>query len=239
MADKIGDLNIDLGRAKLVGLIGMNGIGKSTLLRTLSKVQTQLRGEVYIDGKVLGIMDGLELARKMSLVLTERLPENNLSVFELVALGRQPYTNWIGSLTQNDMEIIIQAFERTHTSHLKDRKYYELSDGQLQKVLIARALTQNTDLIILDEPTAHLDIHHTMETFTLLKKLTQDYGKTVIVSTHEINLALQLTDELWMMTPEGFHSGPTEQLLENDILDQLFKSDLIRFNKSLKQFTVK
>ena len=113
-----------------------------------------------------------------------------------------------------------------------------MSDGQLQKVLIARALAQNTPIIVLDEPTAHLDIHHTIETFTLLKKLAKDFNKTIIVSTHEINLALQLADELWLMTPSQFVSGKTATLISNNSVQQLFKSNLITFNKTLKQFTI-
>ena len=109
----------------------------------------------------------------------------------------------------------------------------------MQKILIARALVQNTNIIILDEPTAHLDIHHTIETFTLLKNLAKDLGKTIIVSTHEINLALQLADELWLMTPENFITGNTNTLIKNNKIETLFDSDLIQFNKSLKQFTIK
>ena len=137
-----------------------------------------------------------------------------------------------------DLQFIHAAFEQTNTTHLMHSKYYELSDGQLQKVLIARAIAQNSELIILDEPTAHLDIHHTIETFALLKKLAKKFNKTILVSTHEINLALQLADELWLMTPNNFVSGKTETLIENNSVKQLFKSDLISFNKTLKQFTI-
>ena len=156
----------------------------------------------------------------------------------MVALGRQPHTNWIGTLTDKDLHLINIAFEQTNTSHLMFSKYYELSDGQLQKVLIARTLAQNSAIIILDEPTAHLDIHHTIETFTLLKKLVKEFNKTIIVSTHEINLALQLADVLWLMTPSQFISGETEKLIANNNLEELFESDLISFNKTLKQFTI-
>lgn len=233
------NLNIELDGGNLICLLGKNGIGKSTLLRTLTKVQAPIEGEVFINSKSLCDLTNLDLAKSLSLVLTERLPQNNLSVFELVALGRQPHTNWIGYLTNEDLEIIQSAFEKTHTSHLSNARYYELSDGQLQKILIARALVQNTDIIILDEPTAHLDIHHTIETFTLLKNLAKDLGKTIIVSTHEINLALQLADELWLMTPNNFITGKTQTLMENNKIETLFDSDLIQFNKTLKQFTLK
>ncbi len=232
------NLNITLEDGNLVCLLGENGIGKSTLLRTLTKVQPAISGSIFINQINLNEISNLNLSKQLSVVLTEKLPESNLTVFELVALGRQPYTNWVGQLNAKDIEIIKMALERTNTKHLSHVKYYQLSDGQLQKVLIARALAQNTAIIVLDEPTAHLDIHHTIETFTLLKKLAKEFGKTIIISTHEINLALQLADELWLMTPQKFVTGITNQLIENNQLNTLFNSDLIHFNKTLKQFTI-
>lgn len=232
------NLNIELNKGNLVCLLGKNGIGKSTLLRTLTKVQPALSGEIFVNNNSLNALNSIDFAKSLSLVLTEHLPESNLSVYELVALGRQPYTNWVGNLSETDLKFIDNAFEQTNTKHLINSKYYELSDGQLQKVLIARALAQNTDIIILDEPTAHLDMHHTIETLALLKKLAKEFHKTIIVSTHEINLALQLADILWLMTPTNFMADTTENLIENNALEQLFESDLISFNKTLKQFTV-
>lgn len=232
------NLNIELGKGKLVCLLGKNGIGKSTLLRTLTKVQPALSGDIFINNNSLKTLNSIDLAKSLSLVLTEHLPENNLSVYELVALGRQPYTNWVGNLTETDLKFIDTALKQTNTKHLASAKYYELSDGQLQKVLIARALAQNTNIIILDEPTAHLDIHHTIETFVLLKKLATNFDKTIIISTHEINLALQLADILWLMTPSNFMADTAENLMQNDSLNQLFDSELISFNKTLKQFTI-
>ena len=232
------NLNITLNSGNLVCLLGKNGIGKSTLLRTLTKVQPSLKGEVFIGSNKLETINYIDFAKMVSLVLTERLPDSSLSVFELVALGRQPYTNWIGYLTTKDLHSIESAFEKTNTKHLMNSKCFELSDGQLQKVLIARALTQNTPIIVLDEPTAHLDLHHTINTFALLKNLASEFQKTIIVSTHEVNLALQLADELWLMTPTKFISGKTEDLIENNDLNLLFDSNLIKFNKKLKQFSI-
>lgn len=232
------NLNIELKKGNLVCLLGKNGVGKSTLLRTLTKVQPALSGDIFINDKNLNNLNNLDLAKSLSLVLTERLPESTLSVYEIVALGRQPYTNWVDKLSEKDLKIINRAIEQTNTKHLINSKYYELSDGQLQKVLIARALAQNTKIIILDEPTAHLDIHHTIETFTLLKKLAKEFNKTIIVSTHEVNIALQLSDVLMLMTSANFIAGKTEELIENNSLNQLFDSDLISFNKTLKQFTI-
>lgn len=232
------NLNIGLEAGNLVCLLGENGIGKSTLLRTLTKVQPALNGSIFIENANLKDLSNLDLSKKLSLVLTEKIPESSLTVFELVALGRQPYTNWVGQLSTKDLEIIQEALKQTNTHHLINTKYYELSDGQLQKVLIARALAQNTAVIILDEPTAHLDIHHTIETFILLKELASKFGKTIIISTHEINLALQLADELWLMTSQGLNTGKTDKLIETNQLDSLFDSELIHFDKNLKQFTI-
>ena len=232
------NLNIELNSGNLVCLLGKNGIGKSTLLRTLTKVQPSLKGEIYINSNKLETLNHSEFAKTVSLVLTERLPDSSLTVFELVALGRQPYTNWIGYLTSEDMQIIASAFEKTNTKHLMNAKCYELSDGQLQIVLIARALAQNTPIIVLDEPTAHLDLHHTINTFSLLKNLASEFKKTIIVSTHEVNLALQLANELWLMTPSKFVSGKTDTLVKNNNVQELFDSNLISFDKTLKQFTI-
>lgn len=233
------NINISLEKGKLICLLGKNGIGKSTLLRTISKVQAALSGDLYIDGAKIEQISAKALAQKMSLVLTERIPESNLTVYELIALGRQPYTNWIGNITAKDEQHIYTAIEQVNIENLKDQKCDELSDGQLQKVMIARALAQNTELIILDEPTAHLDIHHKIEVFNLLQTLVKDLGKTIITSTHEVQLALQLADALWLMTEQQFTTGNTQDLIDNGYLDTLFSSELVQFDSKTKQFIVK
>jgi len=192
----VDNINFELEKGKLVCLLGKNGIGKSTLLRTISKVQPKLSGNLRIENQAIETIAAQELSKKMSLVLTERIPQTNLSVYELIALGRQPYTNWIGTITPEDEKQIQKAIELVHIETIMHQKCDELSDGQLQKVMIARSLAQNTPLIILDEPTAHLDIHHKMEVFNLLQTLVKELQKTVIISTHEVQLALQLSDEL-------------------------------------------
>lgn len=173
------------------------------------------------------------------MVLTERLPESQLTVFELVALGRQPYTNWIDNLSATDISAIEIALKQTEISHLKDRRFYELSDGQLQRVLIARALAQDTQIIILDEPTAHLDIHHTIKIFSLLQKLVKNTQKTVLISTHEVNLAIQLADELMLLSDGNIETGTSEELIKTNAFEKLFPSDLIKFNRTLQQFIIK
>ncbi|CAL2095407.1 iron complex transport system ATP-binding protein [Tenacibaculum sp. 190524A02b] len=233
------NINLAVKKGSFVALLGKNGIGKSTLLRTLSKVQKPLNGEVFINQKNINSYSYQELATSLSLVLTERLPLSQLTVFELVALGRQPYTNWIDKLTPNHLKKILWAIDQTEIDHLKDKKFYELSDGQLQRVLIARALAQDTEIIILDEPTAHLDIHHTFKVFSLLKKLVKTTQKTIIISTHEINLALQLADEFILLSEQKIFNGTADELINVNAFDNLFPKELISFNKTLKQFVIK
>ncbi|TYP98255.1 iron complex transport system ATP-binding protein [Tenacibaculum adriaticum] len=233
------NINVSIEKGKFVALLGKNGVGKSTLLRTLSKVQKPISGSVYINKKKLSTYTNQELATLLSLVLTERLPVSQLTVFELIALGRQPYTNWIDTLSEKDIEKIHWAIQLTEIEHLKDRRFYELSDGQLQRVLIARALAQDTEIIILDEPTAHLDIHHTFKVFSLLKNLVETTGKTIVISTHEVNLAIQLADEFILLSDDDtVYNGTSEELINQDAFSTLFPKELISFNKNLQQFII-
>ena len=232
------DIDLSLNKGNLVCLLGENGIGKSTLLRTLTKVQPKLSGEILFEGRKLETIANTELAKKMSLVLTEKIPESNLTVYELIALGRQPYTNWLGNLSTEDKNQIQLAVKQTNILEIICKKHYELSDGQLQKVMIARALAQNTEIITLDEPTAHLDIHNKIEIFNLLKKLSQELNKTILISTHEIHLALQLADELWLMNKDSIICGKTNELIANGSVANLFSSDLVTFDLKSKQFII-
>ncbi len=233
--------NIDLkiSKGKFVAVLGRNGIGKSTLLRTLTKVQSSLEGEVFIDNKVLNDFGISELSKKISLVLTERLPESQLTVFELVALGRQPYTNWIGKLSEKDIEHIEWSLEQTETLEFANKHFYELSDGQLQRVLIARALAQDTEIIILDEPTAHLDLHHTIKIFQLLERLSKETEKTIILSSHQVNLAIQSADEIVLMTDNKVVSGTRDTLIKEEAFNKLFPTEILSFSSELKQFIIR
>lgn len=233
------NINLSVNKGKFIALLGKNGIGKSTLLRTLSKVQKPLSGTIEINQKNIIDFSYQELATSLSLVLTERLPQSQLTVFELIALGRQPYTNWIDKLSKNDLKKILWAIEQTEINHLKDKLFYELSDGQLQRVLIARALAQDTEIIILDEPTAHLDIHHTFKVFSLLKKLVKNTEKTIVISTHEVNLAIQLADEFILLSEQQLYNGTSQELINQNAFEQLFPKELISFNKTLEQFVIK
>ena len=232
-------INLTLKTGTLTALIGANGIGKSTLLRTLTGIQEPLSGNVILNGKGIDSYTPADLAQQLSIVLTESLPPSNLTVYQLVALGRQPYTNWVGSLSPEDHFKITEALELTQTSHLSDKKHFEISDGQLQKVLIARALAQDTPLIILDEPTTHLDLRHKVSLLRLLKKLAGEQGKCILYSTHDPDLALQLSDELIIMTRDTVLQNTPQGCIESNIFNTLFNDDGIVFDPDKKSFIVR
>jgi iron complex transport system ATP-binding protein len=231
-------IDLTLEKGKLIALIGANGIGKSTLLRTLIGIQKPLSGTVLLYEKNIHELDSLTLARNLSVVLTEKLPSSNLTVWELIALGRQPYTNWIGTLTDNDIEKINQAIELTQIGHLIQKRHYEISDGQLQIVLLARALAQDTPLIILDEPTTHLDLLHKVVLFKLLKKLTQETGKCILFSNHDIDMAIQLSDEMIIMTPENTVQDQPCNLILKGSFNTLFQDESIVFDSEKGKFII-
>lgn len=233
------DINFELQQGQLIGLVGANGIGKSTLLRTLIKVQPALSGLIYLNETPLQSMSNIALAKQLSIVLTEQITSKNLSVYELVALGRHPYTNWIGNLTEADQSIISYALDLVNITELKDKRCYELSDGQLQKVMLARALAQDTDIIVLDEPTTHLDMYHKAYILKLLQKLTKDTGKTILFSSHEIDLAIQLCDTMIVMTEDKVIFDAPCNLITKGVFDSLFPNDLITFDSSTGSFRVK
>jgi iron complex transport system ATP-binding protein len=232
-------INIELKKGELVGLIGANGIGKSTLLRTLTNVQPKLNGNITINNRLLEDYSNIDLAKVLSLVLTESLVSKNLTVFELVALGRQPYTNWVGNLSVSDISMVNKALEQTNLSDLKNKKCFELSDGQLQKAMISRALAQDTDLIILDEPTTHLDMYHKAYVLKLLQNLAKETNKTILFSSHEIDLSIQLCDRLIVMTKDTVVSDTPCNLILKGTFDSLFPKDLIVFDNKTGSFRIK
>jgi iron complex transport system ATP-binding protein len=232
-------IDFHISEGKLTALVGSNGIGKSTLLRTLAGIQEPLSGSVKMLGKSLKDYAPLELATILSVVLTEATVSKNLTVLELVTLGRQPYTNWMGSLTENDSAIILDALNATQTTELQHKKCFELSDGQLQRVYIARALAQDTPVILLDEPTTHLDLYHKASTLKLLKDIAHNKGKTILFSTHEIDLAIQLTDSMLVMTAKNTVHDSPQNLIEQQVFNTLFPENFIAFDSKTGRFIVK
>lgn len=231
-------MNFGLASGQLISLVGANGIGKSTLLRTLTGIQKPLQGSVYLNDKNIHQIPTIELAQKLSLVLTENLPPNNLTVYELIALGRQPYTNWLGQLSEDDHQKIKQAIALTNIEHLVSKKHYEISDGQLQIVLIARALAQDTPLIILDEPTTHLDLLHKVSVFKLLKKLSLETDKCILFSTHDVDLAIQLSNQMIVMTDSKVYYDQPCNLISQGVFNTLFKDDSITFDGEKGKFII-
>lgn len=231
-------IELSIESEKLVALIGANGAGKSTLIRTLTGIQKPLGGEVYLNQRKLTAYDNLALAKEMSLVLTEKLPSSNLTVYELIALGRQPYTNWLGILSAADKSKIEDAISLTGTQSLVGKRHYEISDGQLQIVMIARALAQDTPLIVLDEPTTHLDLRHKVALFKLLKKLNQEAGKCILYSTHDIDIAIQLSDEIIMLHEGKCIQDNPSKLISNGTFDLLFKDQNISFDSEKGKFII-
>lgn len=233
------DINLKLHQGELIGLVGANGIGKSTLLRTLSRVQPALHGRVLLSDQDIQSFKSIELASQLSIVLTEQIASKNLTVQELVALGRQPYTNWVGTIAETDIEKIRKAIKITHITDLVNKRCFELSDGQMQKVLIARAIAQDTPFIMLDEPTTHLDIYHKAYIFKLLKRLAFETKKTILFSTHEIDFAIQLCDKMIVMNRNGFEFGRPKELIQCRAFSSLFPEDLILFDTQTGSYKVR
>jgi iron complex transport system ATP-binding protein len=198
-----------------------------------------LAGSILINGEPVESLSGQTLATEMSIVLTDPLASKNLKVKELISLGRQPYTNWLGILREEDNRVIENAIEKIGLQSFQDRKCFELSDGQLQKVLIARALAQDTPIILLDEPTTHLDLYHKVQVLKTMKHIAHELQKTVVYTTHEIDLAIQLCDKMLILNHPESHFGTPSELIENKSFQGLFPSDLIGFDTKTGSFKIK
>lgn len=213
-------------------------MGKSTLLRTIGSVQKSLSGEIRIENISLSKHSSLDLATKIGLVLTEPIASKNLTVLELIALGRQPYTNWLGTLTALDKAKTKEAILLVEIEALQYKRCFELSDGQLQRVMIARALAQDTQIILLDEPTSHLDLYHKVQILKLLKTIAHQTQKTILFTTHEIEVALQLCDKMLLLNKEESHFGTPTTLIQEKHFEKLFPSNMIKFDPNTGSFKI-
>lgn len=233
-------INVSLYPGELVCLLGANGIGKSTLLRTISGVQSPLNGEITIAGRNIESFSSKELSKMIGIVYTDRTLAGALTVEELVSLGRQPYTGFFGRLDDDDRRVVAEAIENVGMSHKTHDYVATLSDGERQKAMIARALAQETPIIILDEPTAFLDVASRIETMQLLRNLAQSQQKAVLLSTHDVGLSLPLTDRLWLVTAHlTMIEGSTSQLITDGSLNNLFSNRNVVFDSKVKDFRVK
>lgn len=193
------DINLVLTSGKLVCLLGQNGVGKSTLLRTLSNLQEPISGQIKLNDNNIQVLDRRDLATRLGIITTEKIGMSNMTVRELVALGRYPYTNWIGEESAEDTLKIEEAISRCKINYIEHARLSAISDGQFQKAMVARVLAQDTDVILMDEPTAHLDVVNRVEMFQLLQRIKKETGKSILISTHELDLSMQFADELWLM----------------------------------------
>ncbi|RIV68425.1 ABC transporter ATP-binding protein [Flagellimonas aequoris] len=231
-------INFSLKLGTLCAIVGVNGIGKSTLLRTMGRFQPKLSGNITLHDKELDQYSPLELSKNLSVVLTEQPASKNLTVLELIALGRQPYTNWLGTLSPEDEKHVQIALNAFLLNDLKHRKCHELSDGQLQRVLIARAMAQDTPLILLDEPTTHLDLYHKVQILKMLQQLAHDQQKTIVFTTHEIELAIQLCDNILILDGKENPFGDPCELIEQKHFEKLFPSEMVQFDAKTGSFKI-
>ena len=216
-------LDLTLNRGELVCLLGANGIGKSTLLRTLSGVQSPIAGDVTVAGHSVVLCSPKELSRLISIVYTDRTLAGALTVSELVALGRQPYTGFFGRLDKEDRNVVSHSLEAVGMRHKANDYVATLSDGERQKVMIARALAQETPVIILDEPTAFLDVASRIDTMQRLHDLAVNHGKAVLLSSHDVNCSLALAHRVWLLRHDRtMVEGVTEDMVLSGELDALF-----------------
>lgn len=213
------DLTFSMNSGEIVGLLGPNGAGKSTLLRTLAGLQAALEGSI---SPVL-------TEKNMALVLTEKISLDNTSIHDVVAMGRYPYTSFLGSLSDEDEQIIQQSLAAVGFTDSSAHPFNALSDGEKQRVLIAKALAQQTELILLDEPTAHLDLPNRIRVFRLLRDLAHTQNKTILISTHELDLALATCDRILLLSEQGLQTGTAEQLKADKCFEKAFGMDIFHY----------
>lgn len=230
----VSDINIQAMKGQVIGLLGPNGAGKTTILRSLSGLLAPVNGVVELDGKDLSKEKKKELARKLSIVLTEQLAPSMLTVFGIVSMGRTPYSDFLGRLSKEDRDIITDALKMVDAVALQDRFFSELSDGEKQKVMIARALVQEPELIILDEPTSHLDIKYKIEVIRVLQKLAREKGITCILSLHDIDLALKGCQRVLLVhNGKIVAQGMPEEVVQGGMIQKLYDIKGAAYNELL------
>jgi iron complex transport system ATP-binding protein len=227
----LSDINQTLSAGQMVCLLGANGVGKSTLLRTLAGFLPPLAGNVLLEGRDLLSLYVSERSQVVSVVLTERFEVQYMKVIDLVGMGRSPYTGFFGTLTGKDRAIVSEAIEMVGIGSLAQRTIDTLSDGERQKAMIAKALAQQTPIILLDEPTAFLDFHAKVSTLRLMLRLAHETNKTILLSTHDVEMAIQLSDTLLIVQDGKIHAGTTESLTESGVLQSFLQTDGIIYDE--------
>lgn len=248
---ELHDIGLSFGRRELIAgasarflpgtitaLLGRNGTGKSTLLRAMASLGAIQHGDITVDGRPIGSLSAENVARSIAFVNTDRVYVENMSARQLVAIGRSPYTDWIGRLTSDDERAITEALTTVGISDLADRMIETLSDGECQRVMIARALAQDTPVILLDEPTAFLDMPNRYELCTLLQRLAHRHGKCVVFSTHDLDIALSLCDNIALIDSPHLHFMPTPDMIRSGCIERLFSSRYVRFDAATQSITL-
>lgn len=231
------DINLKASSGELITLMGPNGAGKSTLMQTIAGLIKPISGDIRLLGVNGQNLSNKERAKMMSLVLTERIEHPTLTVWDIVTTGRYPYLGLRGRLSSSDIEILRRNLELCRLADMADRAFAELSDGEKQRVMIARALTQETPLMLLDEPTAHLDLPSRLEVLTMLRQMARELDKCILVSTHELDLAIRWADGIWLLDKQGsVCSGAPEDLILSGDIERVFRNDRLDFDPTTGEF---
>ena len=231
-------INLTAQKNETIALIGRNGIGKSTLLRTIAGIQDSLIGQINIQNKNITNYSRKQLSRKISFVSPTVINVPNLKIHELIALGRFPHTNWLGKIQQKDKKIINTAIKLTETEKFSNKNIDQISDGERQRVMFARAIAQDTDIIFLDEPTAFLDIESKHHLVYILKNLSRKKNKLIIFSTHDLNIAIKHADKIWLMLDNKVITGAPEDLILNNSFNSIFQNQNIKFDNHIGDFNL-
>ncbi|MGN1014630.1 MAG: ABC transporter ATP-binding protein [Butyricicoccus sp.] len=227
----ISDIEIGVNRGEIMTLIGPNGAGKSTILKSLTRQLALVGGTIYLNETSMSRMSEKELSRSLSLVLTQRIQPELMTCFDVVASGRYPYTGWLGLLSEHDKEVVRQSMQYVHAEDLAELDFNHISDGQRQRVLLARALCQEPEIIVLDEPTSFLDIRHKLELLSLLKRLTLEQGLTVVMSLHELDLAQKISDVVVCVHNNQIERcGSPEEVFTSEYIHQLYGVETGRYD---------
>ena len=224
---------------EMVALLGRNGTGKSTLLRAITGLGERKGGDILLGDKSIDSLSTAELATMVAFVTTDKVRIANLRCRDVVALGRAPYTNWIGRMQEQDEEIVMRSMELVGMSDYADKTMDRMSDGECQRIMIARALAQQTPIILLDEPTAFLDMPNRYELCTLLQRLAHEDQKCILFSTHELDIALALCDSIALISPPQLHLLPTEEMVKSGYIEKLFTSGIVNFDPATRSVSIK
>ena len=235
----IDSLSATVKSGELTALVGRNGTGKSTLLRAITGLGERIGGDILLGDKPIDSLSTAELAMMVAFVTTDKVRIANLRCRDVVALGRAPYTNWIGRMQEQDEEIVMRSMELVGMSDYADKTMDRMSDGECQRIMIARALAQQTPIILLDEPTAFLDMPNRYELCTLLQRLAHEEQKCILFSTHELDIALALCDSIALISPPQLHLLPTEEMVKSGYIEKLFTSGIVNFDPTTRSVSIK